>query len=156
MLLAHTATGQSLTSPRSIGLGATTSAVQDTRGFTANPAGLTALRDWEFTASTYTATTLSEGGFVFYGMTFGKRFLDHSAAAFQYAPGTTLRFVVPTTLSIGPSGTPASNDREISYYEPFSVGKEQRGTQEILQIEARAYGAAADVPEVALACDSQP
>ena len=125
ILSAHSVPAQSLTSPRSMGLGATTSAVWDTRGFTANPAGLTTLRDWEFAASTYTTTTLSEGGFVFYGMTFGKRFLERSAAAFQYAPGTTLRFVVPTTLSTSPSGTPASNDREISYYEPFSLGLAQ-------------------------------
>ena len=114
--------GQSLLFPRAIGMGAYGSSVRDSRGFTANPAGLVNIRDWDFSTATYTGVSTTDRGFVFHGLAFGKKFLETEALAFQYAPGTSLTLTVPPTLSISGSNTPASNDREITYEEPFAIG----------------------------------
>jgi hypothetical protein len=45
--------GQSLISPRAIGIGAYSALVKDSRAFIANPAGLVDIRDWDFNTSTY-------------------------------------------------------------------------------------------------------
>ncbi|MGB2960434.1 MAG: hypothetical protein WBD30_16225, partial [Bacteroidota bacterium] len=51
---------------------------------------------------------------------------ENEAAAFQYSPGTTMKFVVPPTINIDPPNNPTSNDREIEYSEPFSIGAAHR------------------------------
>ncbi|MGB6123216.1 MAG: hypothetical protein WBG80_15010, partial [Bacteroidota bacterium] len=117
---------QSLITARQIGLAAYGAAVRDSRGFSVNPAGLVRTRDWDFTATTYASPSLGQDGFVFHGLTFGKRFLENEAAAFQYSPGTTMKFVVPPTINIDPPNNPTSNDREIEYSEPFSIGAAHR------------------------------
>ena len=122
VMLGSATYGQSLIFPRAIGIGAYGSSVKDSRAFTANPAGLVNIRDWDFSTATYTGVSTTDRGFVFHGLTFGKRFLDREALAFQYAPGTSLTLTVPPTLSIGGSNTPVSNDREITYEEPFAIG----------------------------------
>jgi hypothetical protein len=118
--------GQSLMDPRVVGLGAYISTVKDSRGFGWNPAGLTQIRDWDFSVSTYTGVSSADGGFVFHGLTLGKRFLDDEALAIEYSPGTRLRLVVPPTLSVSGINVPASNDREIEYSEPGSIGLAHR------------------------------
>jgi hypothetical protein len=114
--------GQSLLFPRAVGMGAYGSSVKDSRAFTANPAGLVNIRDWDFSTATYTGVSTTDRGFVFHGLTFGKRFLEREALAVQYAPGASLTLTVPPTLSISGSNTPATNDREITYEEPFAIG----------------------------------
>jgi hypothetical protein len=123
-MLAHTAltSAQSLNDPRMIGFGPTASGVRDSRGFAWNPAGLVLMRDWEFGTSTYSAVGEGEFGFVFHGITLGKRFLDDEAFALEYSPGTRLRLVAPPTLTISGSNLPATNDREVEYREPGTVG----------------------------------
>lgn len=112
--------GQSLLSARAVALGIHGAFVNDTRGFTANPAGLVGIRDWEFTTSTYTAR--SADGFVFHGLTFGKRFLDDEAVAFQYSPGSLIEFIVPSGVSISTGDSVVSLDQKISYTEDFAFG----------------------------------
>ena len=113
---------QSLTDARSLGLGAPLAAIRDTRDFSANPAGLVHIRDWDLSVTTYTEPSYSQSGFVFQGISLGKRLFDGAAAAFRYAPGAHLRFVIPPVLLLGDSNLPESADREIEYREPFTVG----------------------------------
>ena len=113
--------GQSLFSPRAIGLGAYAPVVNDTRSFTDNPAGIVHMRDWELNISTYMSDVHSSQGFTFEGVSLGKRFLDNFAVALQYSPGTTMEFAIPTALVLtGP--TPTSVDQSISYDEPLAAG----------------------------------
>lgn len=123
--------GQSLMDPRVVGLGAYTPAVKDSRGFGWNPGGLTQIRDWDFSVSTYTGVSSADGGFVFHGLTLGKRFMDNEALAIEYSPGTRLRLVVPPTLSVSGIDAPASNDREIEYSEQGSIGFAHRFSQDL-------------------------
>jgi hypothetical protein len=116
------AQAQSLASPRSTALGAYGPLVRDTRSFIVNPAGLTALRDWDFSTTTYVSVARGDPGFVFGGFSFGRKFFDRWAVAVEYAPGMYARFVVPPILSIGGGNAPMSNDREITYEEPFTLG----------------------------------
>ena len=112
--------GQSLLNARSVALGAFGASVKDTRGFDSNPAGLVGIRDWEFTTSTYSSR--SNNGFVFQGLTFGKRFLGSEALAVQYSPGSLLEFVVPSGLTFRTGDTAISLDKKLSYSESFSFG----------------------------------
>jgi hypothetical protein len=111
---------QSLSNARSMALAAFGASVKDTRGFDSNPAGLVGIRDWEFTTSTYSA--VSNRGFVFQGLTFGKRFLENEAVALQYSPGSLLEFVVPSGLTITTGDSVISLDQKVSYSEVFSFG----------------------------------
>lgn len=125
-MLVAAARGQSLMDPRAIGMGAQTAAVRDSRGFAWNPASLVLIRDWDFSVATYTGLAPGKGGFVFHGMTLGKRFLGTEALAVEYAPGTQLHLVMPPTLFISGGTTPVSSDRDIAYEEPASVGYAHR------------------------------
>lgn len=106
--------GQSLFSARATAIGAYAPFVNDTRGFANNPAGLVGLRDWEFTTSTYIAQ--SEGGFVFHGLTFGKRFYDDYAVAVQYSPGSLLEFLVPSGLTVNTGDSVISLDKKATSF----------------------------------------
>jgi hypothetical protein len=112
--------------PRAIGIGAFTAAGKDSRGFAWNPASLVQIRDWDFSVTTYTGVAAENAGFAFHGLTLGKRFLGSEAVAVEYAPGTQLHLVVPPTLTVSGGNTPVSNDREIKYDEPGSVGYAHR------------------------------
>jgi hypothetical protein len=125
-MLATTVHGQSLMDPRCIGVGAPTAVIRDSRGFSWNPASLVQIRDWDFSVTTYTETGSRHSGFVFHGLTLGKRFLGSEAIALEYAPGTQLRLVMPPTLIVSGTSTPASNDREIEYEEAGAVGYAHR------------------------------
>ncbi len=114
--------GQSLMNARMVGLGAGVASVRDSRGFAANPAGLVNLKDWDFTTTTYAAVSQTAGGFVFHGLSFGKKAFESEAIAMQYAPGTSLIFVSPLAVTIGTTSQSVSNDREIEYTEPLSIG----------------------------------
>ena len=122
---------QSVISARQIGLAAYGAAVRDSRDFAVNPAGLVRTRDWDFTATTYASPSMGQGGFVFHGLTFGKRFLRAEAAAFQYSPATSMKFVIPPTINIDPPNNPTTSDREIDYSEPFSLGLAHRFREEL-------------------------
>jgi hypothetical protein len=111
---------QSLLNPRATSVGAYGPLVKDTRGFTDNAAGLVAMRDWDFSISTYLPTADVSQGFAFQGVTLGKRFLEDYALGLQYSPGSVLEFVIPTTFSGGPN--PVSIDKEIRFEEPVAVG----------------------------------
>ena len=120
--------GQSLVNPRAIALGAYSPLVSDTREFGANSAGLTGLDEWEFSATTYIPTTGSIGGFVFHGLTLGKRFLDRHSAALQFSIGTQLEVVFPAQgIIVGPD--PTTVDTRLSYSEQFSLGYALRLTE---------------------------
>lgn len=112
---------QSLVSPRATAIGAYLPLVNDTRDFGMNPAGLISLRDWEFSATTYLPTVGAVDGFVFHGLTLGKRFLERHAAAVQFSNGTLLEVVFPAQgIIIGPE--PTTVDTRLSYSELFSLG----------------------------------
>lgn len=115
---------QSLFSARSLALGAYGASVNDSRSFESNPAGIVTIRDWEFSTSTYHAT--SSGGFVFQGLTLGKRFLEHEAVSIAYMPGALLEFALPAIVITTDSGAPASIQQRISYQENFLVAYAHR------------------------------
>ncbi len=112
-----TVSAQAVFSARASALGAYSPLVKDARGFTANPAGLVGIRDWDITTSTYTET--SGEGFVFSGFAIGKRFFTNNALAFQYTPGTSLDVVEPAKFTI--AGLSISANRQISYSEPLAA-----------------------------------
>ena len=114
--------GQSVMDARRVGMASYGAAVSDVRDFNINPAGLAGMRDWDFTTTTYLPPTTGQGGFVFHGLSFGKRIAERGALALQYSPGTQVRFVVPPTVTVPPGGTPTSSDRQLEYSEPFSLG----------------------------------
>lgn len=115
---------QSLFSPRSVALGLNGACVRDTRGFEGNPAGLVGLRDWEFTTATYSATN-ADFGFVFQGITLGKKFSENDAAAVKFSPGSLLEFVVPSQIVSGSGGTKFV-DQKLSYAENLTFGYAHR------------------------------
>jgi len=115
---AHT---QTLFTARALALGAYSASVNDLRGFDINPAGLVGIRDWDFNTSTYGSISGGFNGFVFQGLSFGKRFLENDAVAIQYSPGSLLEFVFPTSVTLEGSAT-TSVDRRVEYSEPFSIG----------------------------------
>ncbi|MFN0157518.1 MAG: hypothetical protein ACKVRP_05530 [Bacteroidota bacterium] len=121
MMLGTMTYGQSLFSPRAVALGGYGAVVEDVRGFDHNPAGLTSIRDWDFTSAAYAFSSNNSKDMVFQGLAFGKRFLDRHALAVQYSPGSTIAFLVPTSVLLLDS-TPVSIDQRISYDEVFSIG----------------------------------
>jgi hypothetical protein len=126
-LVLHSPAGaQSFSDARSLAIGAMPAAVRDTREFPTNPAGLVRLRDWELSLGTYSDPLTAKNGFVFQGLTLGRRFLENDAAAFRYTPGSELTFVVPPVLLLGETNTPASSDREITYREPYALAYAHR------------------------------
>jgi hypothetical protein len=122
---------QTLSDARAVSLGAYAPLASDSRDFSLNPAGLSGVRDWETAFSTYTIPTSADAGFVFHGLTLAKRIGDFTAA-FQYSPGTVIRFVVPPTLIIGHSANPVTNDQTIEYAEPFALGLSYRLNDQIV------------------------
>ena len=112
---------QSLFSPRSIGIGAYGPLVSDSRSFTDNPAGLVSTRDWDLSIGTYAPTGGGSQGFVFEGVSIGKKLFDSWAAALQYSQGSALEFVIPTTFAALDS-SPVSVDKRVRYEEPFAAG----------------------------------
>ena len=124
-----TACAQAIFSPRASALGAYSPLVQDARGFTANPAGLVGMKDWDFYTSTYTATSSPGGGFVFSGFGIGKKFFGSSALAFQYTPGTTLDVIQPSSFVV--SGLTFASTREITYTEPLAVAYAYRAADRL-------------------------
>ena len=129
---------QSFSDARSLAIGAMQAAVRDTREFPTNPAGLVRLRDWELSLGTYTDPSTAKNGFVFQGLTIGRRFLENDAAAFRYTPGSEVSFVIPPVLFLGETNTPASSDREITYREPYALAYAHRfGSQLSAGIGAR-------------------
>ncbi len=118
--------GQSLIDARALGLGASFPVVRDSREFSANPAGLVHIRDWDLSLTTYINPGTAFQGFIFHGMTLGKRFFGDEALALRYAPGSSIRFVIPPVLSLGDASTPQSNDREIAYDEQFAIAYAHR------------------------------
>ncbi len=124
-----TACTQAVFSPRATALGAYGPLVQDARGFTANPAGLVGMKDWDLYTSTYTATSSSGGGFVFSGFGIGKRFFGDNALGLQYTPGTTLDVLQPFSFVV--SGLNFASTREITYTEPLAIAYAYRLTDRI-------------------------
>lgn len=113
---------QSLFSPRAIGVAASIVLAKDARGLAANPAGLTGIQDWEITTMTYAPLLAPGTGFVFGGVSVGKRVLENNAVGLQYAPGTSLEFVLPSTARFAQATTPVLIDARIKYEEHLSLG----------------------------------
>jgi len=114
--------GQTLDTPRAIGLAAYGGIVTDLRAFGGSPAGLTGLRDWELLTSTYTPLGIDDPGFVFQGFSLGKRLSGPLAVAIAYTPGTSLRFGVAPSLFVSGGNTPGSRDQELQYDQPVTAG----------------------------------
>jgi hypothetical protein len=135
-----TACAQAIFSPRASALGAYGALVRDARGFTANPAGIVGIKDWDIYTATYSATSTSGEGFVFSGFGIGKRFFGNNALALQYTPGTSLDVVQPSSFTI--AGLSLTAERQISYGEPLAAAYAYRitdrlsfGIQERMQTE---------------------
>ena len=123
-----TACAQAIFAPRASALGAYAALVQDVRGFTANPAGLTGMKDWDAYTTTYMTTGPGGGGFVFSGFGIGKR-LGINALAFQYTPGIALDVTERASFRI--SGLPLATDWQISYSEPVAAAYACRVTERL-------------------------
>jgi hypothetical protein len=135
-----TASAQAIFSPRASALGAYSALVRDARGFTANPAGIVGMKDWDMYAATYRGTSTSGEGFVFSGFGIGKRFFGDNALAFQYTPGTSLDVVQRSSFTI--EGLSLTAERQVSYSEPLAAayayrvtGRLSFGVQERMQTE---------------------
>ncbi len=113
--------GQSLFSPKAVALGAYDATVSDIRGFDRNPSGLVNIRDWDLLASTYISTSGGGDGFVFQGLSIGKRFFERHAFAVHYAPGSLLQFSIPASVVLVDS-IPVSVDQKVAYDEQFALG----------------------------------
>ena len=131
-----TACAQAVFSPRASALGAYSPLVRDVRGFTANPAGLVGMKDWDIYTSTYKLTSLSGEGFVFSGFGIGKRFFGSHALAFQYTPGTSLDVIEPARSTI--AGLNFASNSQFSYAEPVAAAYAYRITDRLsVGIQAR-------------------
>lgn len=115
---------QHLGSTRGVSLGAYTSLANELGALDWNPAGLSQIRDWEFSWSS--ALMLRNGslskGISFQSLGGTKRFLDNHALSIRYSPGFSLDFVVPSTFQFPLSGQSITFDKKISYKEPYSFG----------------------------------
>ena len=129
-MLGSSTYAQTLFGARTMGLGAYGALVTDTRGFDINPAGIAWIRDWDFGTATYTSTSAENGGFVFQGLSFGKRFLENNSVAAQYTPGASLEFLLPTNL-LQVTNTPVSFDKRIRYEEPFALAYARKFSDEV-------------------------
>jgi hypothetical protein len=148
-MTASTACAQAIFSPRASALGAYSPLVRDARGFTANPAGLVGMKDWDIYTSTYTATSASGEGFVFSGFGIGKRFFGNNALAFQYTPGTSLDVVQPSSFTI--AGLSIAANRQFSYAEPLAVAYAYRVSDQLsFGIQARMQTEKIAEPELSL------
>ena len=117
---ALTTYGQSLSSPRAMGIGAYGPLVNDTRSFAENPAGIVNVRDWDLSLSTYVPTIPGSQGFVFGGLAIGKRVFENVGVALQYTQGTSIEFVIPTSIAQYDTN-PISIDKRVKYDEPFTA-----------------------------------
>lgn len=111
---------QWLFSPRAVGTAAYDALVNDSRGFTANPAALTGMRDWDLSTATYLPLLGPTRGFVFQGLALGKKIGEGDALAVQYAPASRLELVQP--LRFAQLHIPTSIETRVVYDEPFSFG----------------------------------
>lgn len=112
---------QSLFSPRAIAIAAYGPLVNDTRSFTDNSAGIIDMRDWDLSVATYLPTGQESAGFVFQGISLGKKLFDDAAVALQYSQGSALEFIIPVTF-VRLDSAPVSVDKRIRYDEPFAAG----------------------------------
>ncbi len=115
---------QHFSSARGMSLAAYAAAVDDAGAIDWNPAGLTRLRDWDLSAANYLQLHSDGASFTFHHAAAGKRFLPDHSAALRYSPGIRLEFIVPSTFTIGDSGSSIQTqfDKEISYTEQFALG----------------------------------
>jgi hypothetical protein len=128
--------GQSVFAPREMALGGSGALVHDSRGFTANPAGLTGILDWDVNSVTYISTSVPSQSFVFSGIGIGKRIFDNHYLGIQYTPGTIIDILQPATVTIIGVNLPA--DRKFSYAEPFAAAYAYRISDALsLGIQAR-------------------
>lgn len=110
---------QGIFAPRAVALGGYAVPVRDTRGFTANPAGLIEIRDWDFTTATSRSTAIKGSAFVFEGFSLAKKFLQRHAVAIQYSPGSVLDIIQPSTVNV--IGLNIPTDRRVTYSEPLAA-----------------------------------
>jgi hypothetical protein len=144
-----TACAQAIFSPRASALGAYGALVHDARGFTANPAGIAGIKDWDIYTATYIATSTSGEGFVFSGFGIGKRFFGSNALGFQYTPGTSLDVIQPASFKI--AGLSIASERQISYGEPLAAAYAYRVSNHLsFGLEARMQTEKISEPEFSL------
>lgn len=120
------ASGQHLSSPKAIGLGAYTAAARDVSALDWNPAGLVFLRDWELRFNSYFEFRNGGNAGPYFGDgTIGKRFSDTHAFAVRYAPGLVREFRVATETISPQLSADGSSDllrRHIEYSQVYSFG----------------------------------
>lgn len=112
--------GQSLSDARAVGAPAYSPLVRDLRGFTHNPAGLTGIRDWDFSTTTFFPTG-QNGGFVFHSLGFGKRFSESHAVGVKFTPGSILEFSIPSSV-VQVDSTAVTIEQRLIYDERFALG----------------------------------
>jgi hypothetical protein len=124
MALPPSIPAQHLGSARAVGIGAATAFARDLYALDWNPAGLVNMRDWTLSATDYLSSSGPSNSFSFQSAGVGRRFSIDHAAALSVSPGTSIEFVVPSTLSI-PDSTRSGViqfDQKISYNERYSLG----------------------------------
>lgn len=115
---------QHLGSTRGISIGAYTSLANELGSLDWNPAGLTRVRDWEFSTS---SALSSKNGSLSKRMSFQsfggtKKIFETHSLSVRYSPGFNLDFVVPSTFQLPISGQSITFDKKISYREPYALG----------------------------------
>ena len=109
---------------RGSALGAFTALSDDIASIDWNPAGLVSVRDWDVTASLYSAfrRDVSSKGISLYAAGSAKRFLDYHVVAGSYAPGLNLEFKVSAPFSLDSTGPRIDQEEHIAYREQYALG----------------------------------
>jgi hypothetical protein len=105
-------------------MGALTALSDDIASIDWNPAGLVSIRDWDVTASLYSAfrRDVSSKGIALYSAGSAKRFLDYHVVAGSYAPGLSLEFVVSNPCAFDSTGPSVDREAYIRYREEYALG----------------------------------
>jgi len=105
-------------------MGALTALSDDIASIDWNPAGLVSIRDWDVTASLYSAfrRDVSSKGIALYSAGSAKRFLDYHVVAGSYAPGLSLEFVVSNPFAFDSTGPSVDREAYIRYREEYALG----------------------------------
>lgn len=124
MIFTPTLSAQHLGDARSVSIGASTAMSGDLSALDWNPAGLTALRYWEISTTSFYPLAGTERSLSLHMFGAGRRIGPEHAAAFRFSPGASLEFVVPTTFIFNDSSAffVTQFDKTISYEERFSAG----------------------------------
>ncbi|MFI5253173.1 MAG: hypothetical protein ACHQQQ_12175 [Bacteroidota bacterium] len=123
MILTRPIYSQHMNSSRGIGIGALTALSDDEHSIDWNPAGLSNIHEWEFSLTSFTATS-SQLNLAFQSAGIGYAFTQDQAAALRISPGIELQFTIPSTFTLQDSlhSLNTTFDKKITYDEAYSGG----------------------------------